>query len=44
MSGLTFLLPVAVLLFFWVLVIRPQARRQRELSGLQDSLALGDAG
>lgn len=42
MSGLTFLLPVAVLLFFWILVIRPQTRRQRELSSLQDSLALGD--
>ena len=29
-------------LLFWVLLIRPQAKRQRELRGMQESLSVGD--
>lgn len=37
-----FLPLVGIALLFWVLLIRPQAKRQRELRGLQDSLSVGD--
>ena len=37
------LLPiVAIALLFWLLVIRPASRRQRELSAMQGSLSVGD--
>jgi preprotein translocase subunit YajC len=37
------LLPLAgLVLLFWLLLWRPQARRQRELRGMQDSLTVGD--
>lgn len=32
----------AFVLIFWLLIIRPQARRQRELSDLHASLSVGD--
>ena len=37
-----FLPLVGIALLFWVLLIRPQAKRQRELRGMQDSLSVGD--
>lgn len=37
------LLPiVAIALLFWLLIIRPASRRQRELSRMQGSLEVGD--
>lgn len=37
------LLPfVAIALLFWLLIIRPASRRQRELRGMQSSLEVGD--
>ena len=33
---------VGIALLFWLLLIRPQAKRQRELRQLQDSLSVGD--
>jgi len=37
------LLPiVAIALLFWLLIIRPASRRQRELSSMQGSLEVGD--
>ena len=37
------LLPlVAIALVFWLLIIRPQSRRQRELRDMQSSLSVGD--
>lgn len=43
MKGLLQLLPiVAITLVFWLLVIRPGARRQRELRAMQADLAVGD--
>ncbi|NPC96882.1 preprotein translocase subunit YajC [Nocardioides sp. zg-DK7169] len=37
------LLPiVAVALLFWLLIIRPASRRQKELSRMQGSLTVGD--
>lgn len=37
------LLPiVAIALLFWLLIIRPASKRQRELRGMQDSLSVGD--
>jgi preprotein translocase subunit YajC len=37
------LLPiVGIALLFWLLIIRPASRRQRELRRLQDSLNVGD--
>jgi preprotein translocase subunit YajC len=33
---------VAIGLLFWLLLIRPQARRQREVRQMQASLAVGD--
>lgn len=37
------LLPiVAVALLFWLLIIRPASRRQKELSRMQGALAVGD--
>ncbi len=37
------LLPiVAVALIFWLLIIRPASRRQKELSRMQGSLTVGD--
>ena len=37
------LLPlVAIALVFWLLIIRPQSRRQRELRNMQSSLSVGD--
>jgi preprotein translocase subunit YajC len=36
-------LPLAAfVLIFWLLIVRPQARRQRELGDMQQSLAEGD--
>jgi preprotein translocase subunit YajC len=32
----------AFVLIFWLLIIRPQARRQRELSAMQEALSVGD--
>ena len=37
-----FLPLIGIALLFWVLLIRPQAKRQRELKGLQQSLSVGD--
>ena len=43
MSELASLLPlVAIGLLFWLLLIRPQSRRQREVRQMQASLAVGD--
>ena len=37
------LLPlIAIALVFWLLIIRPQSRRQRELRNMQSSLSVGD--
>jgi preprotein translocase subunit YajC len=37
------LLPlIAIALVFWLLIIRPQSRRQRELRSMQASLSVGD--
>jgi preprotein translocase subunit YajC len=37
------LLPlIAIALVFWLLIIRPQSRRQRELRAMQASLSVGD--
>ena len=37
------LLPlIAIALVFWLLIIRPQSRRQRELRTMQSSLSVGD--
>lgn len=37
------LLPfVAIALVFWLFIIRPASRRQRELSSMQSSLSVGD--
>jgi preprotein translocase subunit YajC len=33
---------VGIALLFWVLLIRPQARRQRELAHMQSTLEVGD--
>lgn len=37
-----FLPLIGIALLFWLLLIRPQAKRQRELRGMQDSLTVGD--
>ena len=43
MQDLAALLPfLAIALIFWLLVIRPQQRRARELRGMQQSLSVGD--
>ncbi|WP_345461461.1 preprotein translocase subunit YajC [Nocardioides marinquilinus] len=43
MEGLVGLLPIlAILLLFWLLLIRPQARRAREQQRLQSSVEVGD--
>ena len=43
MSDLGALLPlIIIVVFFWLLFIRPQQRRQRELQAMQRSLAAGD--
>lgn len=43
MPELVSLLPlVGIALVFWLLVIRPQSRRSRELMQMQGSLAVGD--
>ena len=37
------LLPlIAIALVFWLLIIRPQSRKQRELRDMQTSLSVGD--
>ena len=42
MNDLAALLPlVAILALFWFMVIRPQQRRQREVSALQGSIQVG---
>ncbi len=42
MNDLAALLPlVAILALFWFMVIRPQQRRQREVTGLQNSIQVG---
>jgi preprotein translocase subunit YajC len=33
---------IAFALIFWLLIIRPQGRRQRELRSMQTSLSVGD--
>ena len=33
---------IALALIFWLLIIRPQSRRQRELRNMQASLSVGD--
>ena len=33
---------IAIALIFWLLIIRPQSRRQRELRDMQASLSVGD--
>lgn len=43
MSGIEFLPLVAIAVLFWLLIIRPQSRRARELQRLQSSLSVGDA-
>lgn len=43
MEGLVPLLPLlGILLVFWLLVIRPASRRQREMRTMQAALAVGD--
>lgn len=43
MSDLGAFLPlIIIVVFFWLLFIRPQQRRQRELQAMQRSLAPGD--
>lgn len=43
MSEFAGLLPiVAIALLFWLLIIRPASRRQRELRTMQGSLSVGD--
>ena len=43
MSQIVSLLPlVAIALLFWLLLIRPQQRRQKELARMQASLKVGD--
>ena len=37
-----FLPLIGIALLFWLLLIRPQAKRQRELRGMQDSLTVGN--
>jgi preprotein translocase subunit YajC len=37
-----FLPLIGIALLFWLLIIRPQAKRQRELREMQDSLSVGD--
>jgi preprotein translocase subunit YajC len=37
-----FLPLIGIALIFWLLVIRPQSRRQRELQRMQSSLEVGD--
>jgi preprotein translocase subunit YajC len=34
---------VAIAVVFWALLVRPQARRQRELAHMQSTLEVGDA-
>ena len=42
MNDLAALLPlVAILALFWFMVIRPQQRRQREVTALQNSIEVG---
>jgi preprotein translocase subunit YajC len=42
-EGLVSLLPlVAIALLFWLLIIRPASRRQKEQVRMQSSLTLGD--
>ena len=42
MTDLAALLPlVAILALFWFMVIRPQQRRQREVTALQNSIEVG---
>lgn len=43
MESLAGLLPIlALVLIFWLLLIRPAQRRQRQLHSVQDALAVGD--
>ena len=43
MQDLASFLPlIGIALLFWVLLIRPQSRRQRELREMQSSLSVGD--
>jgi len=42
LSGIEFLPLVAIAVLFWLLIIRPQTRRTRELQRLQSSLSVGD--
>ena len=43
MEGLVSLLPlVGIALLFWLLIIRPASRRQKELGRMQHSLDVGD--
>jgi preprotein translocase subunit YajC len=37
-----FLPILGIILIFWLLLIRPAQRRQRQLSSVQDALAVGD--
>jgi preprotein translocase subunit YajC len=37
-----FLPLIGIALLFWLLLVRPQARRQRELRAMQASLSVGD--
>lgn len=43
MQGLVSLLPlVGIALLFWILIVRPAARRQKDLARMQSSLEVGD--
>ncbi|MCY7394898.1 MAG: preprotein translocase subunit YajC [Nocardioides sp.] len=42
MQGIEFLPLIAIALLFWLLIIRPQSRRARDLQRLQSSLEVGD--
>ena len=43
MQDLANFLPlIGIVLLFWLLLIRPQTRRQRELREMQESLSVGD--
>ncbi len=43
MEGFVQLLPIILILaVFWLFIIRPQVKRQREVRAMQSSLAVGD--
>jgi preprotein translocase subunit YajC len=41
-DALTFLPLVGIALLFWLLIVRPQSRRQHALRALQEAVSVGD--